>query len=234
MGFAAKWAAVMGEPQPPTPKDKLDRMDTIRGGQPEQGSSVHIVHKGARPAESETKGNSVHCVHIVHRGSTQDAVGKEASAPGSETDPTGLGWLPGPPDEAASSFDGWWAAYDLADVCRLYDVRVVRAGERILAIYPPSLEAELIAYAGSLLAEAQDYLRQHIARLPSLTQPEAVKIILGIMRQHSGLRFCRGEGGSMWPLYPRHWSAGQRVTLQSLWYVAGDALDNDDFMGVDA
>ncbi len=147
-----------------------------------------------------------------------------------ELDPTGLGWLPGPPDEAATSFDGWWAAFDLADVCRLYGVRVVRAGERILAVYPPSLEPELIAYAGSLLVEARPYLTAHMDKLPILTQPEAVKIILEIMHQHRGLKFTRGDGGSMWPIYPRTWTAGQRATVQSLWFAAGGAFDRDDFM----
>lgn len=234
MGFAAKWAAVIGEPQPPTPKDQLDRMDTIRGGQPEDGSSVHIVHtvhKGARPADSEAKGNSVHCVHIVHKDSTKDALSTGASAPASGT---GLDWLPGPPDDADPSFKGWWAAFDLADVCRLYDVRIVHAGKRVIAIYPQALEAKLAAYAGSLLVEAQPYLAAHLDKLPILTPAQAVEIILGIMRRHPGLRFCRGEGGSMWPLYPRHWSAGQRVTLQALWYVAGENLDADSFIGIGA
>lgn len=151
-----------------------------------------------------------------------------------ELEPTGLGWLPGPPDEAAPAFNGWWAAFDLADVCRLYGVRVAHAGERVLAVYPPALEPELIAYAGSLLVEARGYLRQHLDKLPILDPAQAVTAIMEIMRQHPGLRFCRGEGGSLWPLYPRHWSAGQRATVQSLWFVAGDALDEDSFMEVDA
>ncbi len=229
MGFAAKWAAVMGEPQPPTPKDKLDRMDTIRGGQPEQGSSVHIVHtvhKGARPADSEAKGNSVHCVHIVHKDSTKDALSTGASAPASGT---GLDWLPGPPDDADPSFNGWWAAYDLADVCRLYDVRVAHAGGRVIAIYPPALEPELIAYAGSLLTDAREYLTANRGKLPVLDPAEAVEIILATMRQHRGLRFCRGDGGSRWPVYPKGWTAGQKATVQALWFAAGEALDQDAF-----
>lgn len=150
-----------------------------------------------------------------------------------ELDPTGLGWLPGPADEAAPAFNGWWAAFDLADVCRLYGVRVVHAGERVIAVYPPALEPELIAYAGSLLVEAQDYLLQHLDKLPALAPAEAVEIVKEVMRQHNGLRFCRGEGGSRWPLYPRTWTAGQRAMVQSLWFVAGEALDRDDFMEVD-
>ena len=156
-----------------------------------------------------------------------------ASAPGPETDATGLDWLPGPPGDADPSFDGWWAAYDLADVCCLYDVRIVHAGERFIAVYPPSLEPELIAYAGSLLAEAQPYLITHTNKLPILTQAEAVKILLDIMRQHKGIRFCRGDGGSRWPIYPRTFTAGQKATVQALWFAAGDALDRDDFKGVD-
>ena len=147
--------------------------------------------------------------------------------------PTGLGWLPGPPDDADPAFNGWWAAFDLADLCKLYDMRIVHAGERVLAIYPPSLEPELVASASELLAEARPYLAANADKLPVLTPAQAVKIILDIMRQHKGLRFCRGDGGSRWPLYPRTWSAGQRATLQALWFVAGEALDRDDFMEVD-
>jgi hypothetical protein len=152
-----------------------------------------------------------------------------ASAPGSGT---GLDWLPAPPDDTDPAFNGWWAAFDLADLCKLYDVRVVRAGERIVAVYPPAQGPELIAYAGSLLVEARPYLTARLDKLPILTPTQAVEFILGIMRQHPGLRFCRGDGGSRWPLYPRHWSAGQRVTLQSLWYIAGENLDADSFIGI--
>lgn len=169
----------------------------------------------------QPRGNSVHTVHIVPKVSSQ-------------AHETGLSWLPSPPNEAALSFDGWWAAFDLADVCRLYAVRVVRAGERVLAVYPPALEHELIAYVGSLLAEARVYLSPHMDKLPVLAPAEAVEIVKSIMRQHPGLRFSRGEGGSMWPLYPRAWTAGQRVTLQSLWFVAGPALDREAFMEVEA
>ena len=107
-------------------------------------------------------------------------------------------------------------------------------GSAILAVFPPSLEPELVAHVAELLAEARDYLRQHIDRLPSLTPTEAMTTIKAIMRQHRGLRFCRGEGGSMWPIYPRTWSAGQRATVQALWFAAGPALDRDDFKGIDA
>lgn len=206
MGFAAQWAAMMGESQPPTPKDKLDRMDTI---QPE--------------------GNSVHCVHIVHRGSTSEKPPK-VSTP--EPKGTGLEWLPGPPDSEGPAFDTWWLAFDLADLAKLYGVRIVHAGERILAVYPPTLEPELVAYASELLAEARPYLAAYLEKLPTLTPADAVKIILEIMQAHKGLRFCRGDDGSRWPIYPRQWTAGQRVTVQALWFVAGDGLDRDDFREV--
>jgi len=147
---------------------------------------------------------------------------------------TGLEWIVWPADDAAPYFDARWAAFDLANLCRLYAVRVVRAGERVLAVYPPALEPELIAYTGSLLVEALDYLRQHMDKLPVLAPAEAVEIVKSIMCQHPGLRFCRGEGGSRWPIYPRTWTAGQRATVQALWFVAGEALGLDDFVGMQA
>ena len=150
-----------------------------------------------------------------------------------ELDPTGLGWVTCPPEFDAEKYGGQWAAFDLADLGKLYGLRIVHAGERILAVYPPALEPELIAYAGSLLAEARDFLRQHMDKLPVLAPADAVATIKAVMHQHKGLRFCRGEDGSRWPLYPRGWTAGQRATVQALWFAAGDALDLDDFMEVD-
>ncbi|MEA5089402.1 hypothetical protein [Solidesulfovibrio sp.] len=154
----------------------------------------------------------------------------QASAPASET---GLDWLPGPPGDADPAFNGWWAAYDLADVCRLFGVWIVHAGKRILAVFDPTMEPELVAYASELLAEARPYLSAHMDKLPALAPAEAVEIIKDTMRAHKSLRFCRGEAGSRWPLYPKTWTAGQRATVQSLWFVAGPALDRDDFKGVD-
>jgi len=151
-----------------------------------------------------------------------------------ELDPTGLGWVTCPPEFDADKYGSQWAAFDLADLCHLYAMRVVRAGERILANYPPALEPELIAYAGSLLADARDYLRQHLDKLAVLTPAEAVAAIKAVMRQHKGLKFTRGTDGSMWPLYLKTWTAGQKATVQSLWFVAASALDKDDFMEVDA
>ena len=146
---------------------------------------------------------------------------------------TGLEWIVWPADDTDPDFDAKWAAYDLADLGKLYAVRVVRSAERILAVYPPSLEAELIAYAGSLLAEARPYLTDHMDKLPILDPADAVTAIKEIMRQHRGLRFCRGDGGSRWPLHPKGWTVGQKATVQSLWFAAGDALDQDNFEEID-
>jgi len=153
-----------------------------------------------------------------------------ASAPGPVT---GLEWVSKPTDPDAPDYGSRWAAFDLADLGRLYGVRIVHAGERVLAVYPPELPAELVAYASELLAEARPYLTTNMDRLPILSPAEAVKTIMEIMRQHPGLRFCRGDDGSRWPLYSKTWTAGQCVTLQALWLAAGDALDRDGFMEVD-
>jgi len=144
-----------------------------------------------------------------------------ASAPGPVT---GLEWVSKPTDPDAPDYGSRWAAFDLADLGRLYGVRIVHAGERVLAVYPPELPAELVAYASELLAEARPYLTTNMDRLPILSPAEAVKTIMEIMRQHPGLRFCRGGDGSRWPIYPASWAAGQKATVQALWFVAGDAL----------
>ena len=146
---------------------------------------------------------------------------------------TGLEWVTKPTDPDAPDYGARWAAFDLADLGRPYSVRVVRAGERVLAIYPPSLEPELVAYASGLLAEARPYLTAYMDRLPILSPAEAAQKITDIMGEHPGLRFCRGEDGSRWPLYPTTWTAGQKATVQSLWLVAGDALDKDAFMAME-
>lgn len=155
--------------------------------------------------------------------------GASAPAPG-----TGLEWVAYPPEFDAKKYGGQWAAFDLADLAKLYGVRIVHAGEHALAIYPPTLEPELVAHASELLAEARTYLAAHLDKLPILEPAEAVKIILEIMRMHKGLRFCRGGDGSRWPIYPKTWTAGQKATMQALWFAVGPALDNDDFMEVDA
>jgi len=146
---------------------------------------------------------------------------------------TGLDWVVCPPEYDAEKYGGQWAAFDLADVCHLYGVRVVHAGERVLTFYPPTLEPELVAHASELLAEARPYLATHLDKLPIMEPAEAVKIIKDVMRKHPGLHFCRGEGGSMWPIYPRQWAAGQRATAQGLWFAAGETLDLYDFREVD-
>jgi len=193
MGFAAQWASAIADIQAPISADKMDRMDTI-----------------------QPTANSVHCVHIVHKGSTP-----ETAHPAPAPEGTGLDWVVKPTDPDAPDYDSRWAAFDLADLGRLYDVCIVRAGERVLAIYPPALEPELIAYAGALLAEAWPYLTAHMDRLPILSPAEAAQKITDIMGEHPGLRFCRGEDGSRWPLYPTTWTAGQKATVQGLWFSAG-------------
>jgi len=153
---------------------------------------------------------------------------KGASAPH-----TGLEWGTCPPELDADKYGSQWAAFDLADLAKLYGMRIVRAGERILATCPPAFDPELIAYASELLSEARTYLAAHLDKLPVLEPAEAATAIKEIMRQHKGLRFCRGDDGSRWPLYPKTWSAGQRATVQALWFAAGDALDHDNFEEID-
>jgi hypothetical protein len=154
---------------------------------------------------------------------------RAAPAPGSSVFSTGLEWLPGPPDSDASSFDTWWSAFDLHDLCHLYSVRIVAAGKRVVAIFPASLEPELVAYTSALLDDTRLFLLDHIGKLPVLGPTETVTIIMAIMREHPGLHFCRGDDGSRWPLYPKEWTAGQKATVQSLWTAAGNALDQYDF-----
>lgn len=153
-----------------------------------------------------------------------------ASAPAPDT---GLDWLPGPPDDADPAFAPWWASLDLQDICRCFGVRVVRSAERMVAIFPPSLDAELVAATSEVLVAARPFLRQHMDKLPILTPADAVEIIKDVMRAHPGLRFGRGDGGSMWPLFPKTWTPGQRATVQALWFAAGDALDRCDFREID-
>ncbi len=153
-----------------------------------------------------------------------------ASVPDPQTD---LDWSPWPAEDGDPDYEAKWAVFDLRALCRSCGLRIVRAGERVLAVYPTSLDAGMIEYAEGLLDDARAYLHQHMDKLPALAPAEAVKIILDIMRQHPGLRFCRGDGGSRWPLYPRTWTAGQRAMMQSLWFIAGEALNREDFKGVD-
>lgn len=168
---------------------------------------------------------------------TSDLVGvadKGASAPGSGQDDTGLGWLPPGPDFDHPDYPGWWACFDLADLCRMHHMRVVHAGERLLILYPVELPDGLIEYAEDLFEDGKPYLRQNMDLLPILSPAGAVTEIKRIMNAHKGFKFTRGTDASLWPLYPKSWTAGQRATLQSLWFAAGDALDHDDFEGVGA
>ena len=153
-----------------------------------------------------------------------------ASAPGPDT---GLGWLPGPPAEDGPDFARWLGAFDMADLAKLYSLRVVAAGGRVLVLFPPSLSPDLVSYAEAILDDARHYLSANLDKLPVLTPTEAVAAIKEIMRQHKGLRFCRGDGGSRWPLYPKTWAASQRQAVQALRFAAGDALDLDDFKEID-
>ncbi|MHC1792192.1 hypothetical protein [Solidesulfovibrio sp.] len=150
-----------------------------------------------------------------------------------ELDPTGLGWSPWPAEDGDPDFEGKWAVFDLRDACRSCKARIVRAGERILAFYPPSLGAGMVEYAEDLLDDARGYLAANLDKLPVLTPAEAVERIKEVMRAHPGLRFTRGDGDSIWPLYPKDWSAGQKMAVQSLWLVAGPNLDHDAFKEID-
>ncbi|EHJ46931.1 hypothetical protein DFW101_0916 [Solidesulfovibrio carbinoliphilus subsp. oakridgensis] len=153
-----------------------------------------------------------------------------ASAPGPST---GLEWLPGPPADDGPDFESWWGAFDLADFAKLYGLRVVAASGRVLVLYPPELHPDLVSYAEALLGDAQPYLAARLDKLPALDPAEVAGIIKDVMSQHKGLRFTRGDGGSMWPIYPPKWAACQKQVVQSLWLAAGDSLDHDDFKGMD-
>lgn len=236
MGFAENWTRIADAPHHPTLKDKLDTMDTIQGQTSPRGNSVHTVHivpRGTGQAGPEASNKSVHTVHIVHKDSIREDLSMGASAPGPNQADTGLDWLPPGPDFDHPDHPGWWACFDLADLCRTHHMRVVHAGERLLILYPVELPDGLIEYAEDLLEDGKPYLRQHMDRLPILTPAGAAMIILEIMRQHKGLRFTRGDDGSRWPIYPRAWTTGQRATVQALWFAAADALDRDGFEGVD-
>jgi len=158
---------------------------------------------------------------------------KGASAPGPDQGDTGLDWLPPGPDFDHPDHPGWWACFDLADLCRAHHMQVVHAGGRFLILYPVELPDGLIEYAEDLLEDGKPYLAGNLDRLPILTPAGAVTEIKRIMNAHKGLKFTKGDDGSRWPIYPRTWTAGQKATLQALWFAAGDALDNDDFMEID-
>ncbi len=196
--------------------------------------AIPAIRQGENSKNSKNSSPHLRIVPTADPKNSKNSKNSSPSIPlGPDLKETGLEWIVWPADKADPDFDAKWASVDLRDLGKLYGVRVVHAGERILAIFQPDLPAELVAYASELLAEARPYLTANLGKLPILTQPEAVEIILDMMRQHKGLRFCRGDGGSRWPLYPKGWTAGQRATVQSLWLAAGDAPDLDDFMGLD-
>ena len=91
----------------------------------------------------------------------------------------------------------------------------------------------MVEYPEGLLDDDRPYLTAHLEKLPVLTPTEAVERIKEVMRAHPGLRFTRGDGGSIWPLYPKDWSAGQKMAVQSLWLVAGPTLDPDASKEID-
>lgn len=83
-----------------------------------------------------------------------------------QADATGLSWLPGSPDFDHPDFDGWWAAFDLADLARSHGLCVVLAGGRPSLSYPANPHPDLVSYAGSLFSEALPYLEKHRHELP--------------------------------------------------------------------
>jgi len=195
----------------------LATLATLAGGQPR--------FEALPPQKQIREFSSLH----LHKG--RGVIAPVSARPA--LDETGLTWIVWPEDETITNYDARWSAFDLADVCRHFGVKVVRANERVIAIYPPALESELVAYASELLDEARSYLTTNIDKLPILTPSEAVKVIKDVMRQHQGLRFCRGEDGSRWPLYPTTWTTEQCMVVQSLWFAAGNALDHDNFILVE-
>lgn len=152
-----------------------------------------------------------------------------ASAPGPST---GLEWLPGPPADDGPDFESWWGAFDLADFAKLYGLRVVAAGGRVLVLYPPELHPDLVSYAEALLDDAHPYLAAHLGKMSVLEPAETVVEIKRIMVAHKGLRFCRGDNGSRWPLYPLAWTANQKNAVQRLWLIACLTLDHENFEGI--
>ena len=237
MGFAAKWAAVLEEAHPPVDMEALGEKTTsppdLSAWEPKRiiRTIRTIPPSGVEPAHSANTANIAPWVSV--QATAQFCESANIAPRGSNPKGTGLEWIVWPDDDTDPDFNARWAAYDLADLCRLYAVRIVAAGKRVLAIYPPALEPELVAYAGSHLAEARPYLAANVDKLPILPPTDAVEIVKDVMRKHKGLRFCRGEAGSRWPIYPREWTAGQRATLQGLWFAAGAALDRDDFKEID-
>jgi len=202
-----------------------------------QPSQSQFQKVGLLPPASVAKVATVAVAKVENRKiEISDLVGvadKGASAPAPHLGDTGLDWLPPGPDFDHPDHLGWWACFDLADLCRTHHMQVVHAGKRFLILYPVELPDGLIEYAEDLLEDGKPYLHQHMDRLPILTPAGAVTEIKRIMNAHKGLKFTRGTDASMWPLYPRQWTAGQKATVQALWFAAGDALDHDNFEEID-
>ncbi len=157
----------------------------------------------------------------------------ETATPGSGREATGLEWLPARPAFDHPDHAGWWAAYDLADLAQSQQLRVVKAGGRIVVVYPPALPPELVDYAEGLLDEARAYLAAHLDKLPVLEPAQALEYLKDIMREHKSLGFVRGGDGSRWPVFPANWTKGQKATVRALWIVAGQVLDRDAFKDVE-
>jgi|GEM_PF-2933409 len=129
---------------------------------------------------------------------------KGASAPGPDAC---LDWSPWPAADDDPDFDGKWAAFDLRDLCHGCGLRIVRAGERVLAVYPPSLDPRMIEYAEGLLDDARAYLSAHRDCLPLLNPTEAVAAIKEVMRQQRGLQ----RAGACGRCTRRHGRPGKRL-----------------------
>jgi hypothetical protein len=223
MGFAANWAAAWEDCRPQANRVAERQIATI--------SPARTPIRNIRTIRTiHNSGNSANTANYANKGSPPVAV---PSTTTSKYAITGLEWLTSPPDSDDATFETWWACIDLADFCRLNGIRIVKDRERVIAIYPPALESDLVAYTSQLLDDARPYLNANIDKLPILVPSEAVRVIKDVMRQHQGLRFCRGEDGSRWPLYPTTWATEQCMVVQSLWFAAGNALDHDNFILVE-
>ena len=226
MGFAAKWTTFQEEVQALKGNGALGEKILSSPSLPAWDPSLNIRTFAQLP----NPGHSANTANYATRGSSQTS---PLIPTGPDPKGTGLEWLPNPPDSDGPAFDTWWAAFDLADLCKRYGVRVVRAETHIVAVYPPTLKSELVPYTSELLDDARPCLATNIDKLPILDPSEAMRVIKDIMRQHQELRFCRGEDGSRWPLYPTTWTNEQCMAVQSIWFVAGNALDHDNFILVE-
>lgn len=118
------------------------------------------------------------------------------------------------------------AAADLIDIADRHGLRLAQASTgRVLLLYPHRPSPNLVQYADGLLTLALPHFMRHPGLLPVMTPAEAVEELQELQDACPGFRLVRGEGGGWWPVYPRYWSVEQRASVQALWFVAGDALD---------